>query len=312
MSSDSYGYVHKPNYRQSYRFLRSDFVMDVEMNSYGHRFPEYDPDALVDPDVTRVMFIGDSQTFGHGVNIEEHFSARVEALLSEQPDDYMVINSGVLGWGTFQSTSYAKDNLDRFNPSIIVYTFVGNDPRDDESFLRGAKDLDRGVFYFPGKVFLRHYSQLYRFVYSKLAVIVHNVVMKREVAEASDAGESIRLDRQSGNAISERQWSRTLRAVTDFHAKYLARNPDGILLVQPSAPWNDDIRDHLRSIANGRNLIFVDLYPEAGSIPESERSLSYDDHWSRRMQEISAQKLFEAIRNLEPANDQHSYLHAVK
>jgi len=63
-------------------FTRTDLVMEVKINSMGLREREITPEFF-SPEVYRILAIGDSGTFGFGVNMEERFSTRLEVLLRQ-------------------------------------------------------------------------------------------------------------------------------------------------------------------------------------------------------------------------------------
>jgi hypothetical protein len=61
---ERYGFLMKPNFRQDYRYLDSNFTMIVETNSLGLRDEKYDLEAIY---VGRIFLLGDSFTFGDGL-----------------------------------------------------------------------------------------------------------------------------------------------------------------------------------------------------------------------------------------------------
>ncbi|MCH7564719.1 MAG: SGNH/GDSL hydrolase family protein [Gemmatimonadetes bacterium] len=77
----------------------------------------------------RVLVIGDSFTFGIGVNDDETFSALLQGMLEQSCPtmEVEVINAGVGGW----STSHELEFLERFGLSfeadVVVLGFFGND-----------------------------------------------------------------------------------------------------------------------------------------------------------------------------------------
>ena len=79
----------------------------------------------------RVMFLGDSFTFGWGVNDEETFSRQLETLLndSETSGDvaWECLNLGVSGYNTTQERLLFEENVDRLDPDIVALVFYRND-----------------------------------------------------------------------------------------------------------------------------------------------------------------------------------------
>jgi len=268
--------------------------MEEKINSIGLRERELSARSF-SPHVKRVLAIGDSGTFGFGVNIDERFSNKLEGLLKSAGYDSFVINTGVSGWGTIQEVMHALDHMELFKPDYIILTFVGNDPDNDDKFLMGMKDAEKGLVYFPGKKFIRKHSHLYRTLASYAQPVIYNWLkrrwLKRDNTADRDQGT---FDTESASFISERQWDRTLKIIKNFHSDYLKYNPDGLLIIQSSNPTNPDIRVKLNELSNGNNLLYVDLYTDAQRV--AKRKLPYDGHWSREMHTVSAKRLFDIIQ----------------
>lgn len=312
---DKYGFVNKKNFDGTYHFLNSDFIMEVKINSLGLRGEEYD---LTRSDIKKVLLLGDSFGFGHGINIEDHFATKLEEMLNQTGENFIAINAGVHGWGTLQEVSYAKDHMKLFTPDVVVITFCGNDPRDDLRFKLKMVDLEKGVIQFPGKAFLRRHSHLYRLVFLKYHEMVHNWIINKKtegsnkiirnnLMEKQGVGiykrlerddhveKNIAIDKQSAHIISEEHWNATLGYIRDFHKDFLKFNSNGILLVQATNPLDGNIRKHLNLLSNGKNLIYVDLYNDASLFSPEQLRLPYDDHWSSQMHLISAKNLCQVI-----------------
>ena len=305
-SDPKYGYVLKKNFHQRFRYVGTDVVMDVDINSFGHRYAEYAAAALKNPSVRKILLLGDSFVFGHGINMEDHFAVILEKLLGGIENNNLVINAGVGGWGTLQATSYAHDHFAVFAPDVIVYTFCGNDPSDDLRFQHGLSDNKKGVYYFPGKILLRDNSHLYRWIYSEFHVALHNVILKKRIGDNDKRERAV--DLQSASLISEVEWKLSLERIRKFHQKFLDFNPNGILFIQATSPWHEDTRSHLKQLSNGGNLIYVDLYDATSSLNSQQRRLPHDEHWSERIHDIAAQAIFEALNDAESARNMNSPL----
>src|SRR5687767_13261949 len=203
---ERYGYTLVKNFYGKHRFPGTEFIMEVKINSLGLRDKEYNISDLSDPVVNKVLLLGDSITFGHGVNMEDTFDYKLETLLNRN-GDFIILNSGVGGWGTLQEISYAKDNFSLFNPDIIVLTFCGNDPGDDISFKEGLSNSKEGILgYFPGKDFIRNHSHFYRFLSKKFRILFHNWLLNKKRAQHTQS----EIDVQSASLITEAEWSRSL------------------------------------------------------------------------------------------------------
>src|SRR5262245_2426822 len=292
-SSDKYGYVLKKNFSQAYSFIGHEFTMQVQTNSLGHRYKEYNQASFDNTEYTKVLLLGDSFMFGQGVNMDDHMATQLENLLNKGKNFFSIINAGVGGWGTLQEVAYAKDHFRMFNPDVIVLLFCPNDPDDDDKFLAKMSDYERGLFYFPGKIFLRDHSHLYRFLGTRFQVLLHNITLKEKLQRNLN----LTINEQSGNAITPEQGERTLKFIKEFHSEYLEFKKTGRLLVLSTAPWDKDHSEKLSTLSNGQNLVFVDLYSETVTLPSEKRRLEHDGHWSELMHEIAAKKISETIQS---------------
>lgn len=88
-------------------------VTTVRINQAGFRGDELPP-----PGPNDVVVVGDSQVFGLGVEENETFSARLQALL---PKDAHVINAGVPTYGPPEYDKVLADLLEKRKPKRVVY-----------------------------------------------------------------------------------------------------------------------------------------------------------------------------------------------
>ena len=98
----------------------------VSLNSNGHRDDEMPIEKP--PGERRILVLGDSVTFGWGVDQGEDFPARLEALLRDQPGGpWQVINAGVNGYNSQQEAAFFAAEGIRFKPDIVLLVYVRND-----------------------------------------------------------------------------------------------------------------------------------------------------------------------------------------
>ena len=95
------------------------------MNSQGFREDEI---PFAKPDgVRRIVALGDSFTFGQGVDADERFTD----LLEQEFDRLEVVNLGVCGYGTDQEVRVFEEVGVRYEPDLVLLTvFLGNDLDD--------------------------------------------------------------------------------------------------------------------------------------------------------------------------------------
>lgn len=97
----------------------------AKTNSHGWRDVECDYKRT--PGRARIVALGDSFTFGHGVDYGERFTERLE----DQLADTEVVNMGVCAYGTDQELLAWESEGQRYSPDVVLLTvFLGNDLAD--------------------------------------------------------------------------------------------------------------------------------------------------------------------------------------
>ena len=104
------------------RHQSSEFDVTIRINSHGLRSDrEYALEKS--PGTQRIVVIGDSFLFGHGVDAAE----ALPALLESRLDGSEVINLSVTGYGTDQQLLRLQEQGFRWNPDIVLLgLFEGN------------------------------------------------------------------------------------------------------------------------------------------------------------------------------------------
>lgn len=115
---ERYGYRLRPNARDHQR--EPDYDVMYTVDASGHRVT-----PTPDQPRTTVAFVGDSFTFGDGVEDNQTYSWLLGA---EHWRDVKVINAGVSGWGVTQAYLAIGDLLDtKPAPSVFVYQMIPDD-----------------------------------------------------------------------------------------------------------------------------------------------------------------------------------------
>jgi hypothetical protein len=106
----------RPNFHGRFRML--EFDTTVSTNSWGLR------DREIDFNKPRVLCIGDSFTFGFGVENGETFCARLEELFGGR---YDVVNAGIPGGAPDTYALWLSRWRDKLQPRLIVVNLFQND-----------------------------------------------------------------------------------------------------------------------------------------------------------------------------------------
>jgi lysophospholipase L1-like esterase len=106
----------------------AEFTTRVRIDSLGIRGPEFGPPK---PGVLRVLVLGDSFTFGTGVEEDQAFPARLAADLTRQGVPAEGINAGIGGYGVPDEVAWFEAYGRQLHPDLIVLgIFTGNDLQD--------------------------------------------------------------------------------------------------------------------------------------------------------------------------------------
>jgi lysophospholipase L1-like esterase len=125
------GHEHVPN--RSARLMGAN----VTINSRGLRNPEVA--ARPEPGVRRVLVLGDSMTFGWGVEEHETYPRVLEQMLNASGRRTEVINAGVGNYNTSQEVAWFIQRGLAYEPQEVILGFYINDaeptPRKTEGWL---------------------------------------------------------------------------------------------------------------------------------------------------------------------------------
>lgn len=103
------------------------FALHTRLNSLGCRDPEWT--TRKPTTVRRVAFVGDSFTYGWGIErVEDRFTDLIQArFIAASPAKFEVLNVSKPGWGTGDQIQPIRDMIDLFGVDEIVLCYVPND-----------------------------------------------------------------------------------------------------------------------------------------------------------------------------------------
>ena len=94
----------------------------VKINSKGLRDKEYSYEKPAG--TTRILVLGDSFTWGYGVETDDIFTEQLETMFDGSVD---VINAGVTGYGTDQELLFLEREGIKYSPDVVVVALASND-----------------------------------------------------------------------------------------------------------------------------------------------------------------------------------------
>jgi hypothetical protein len=99
--------------------------VEIRTNALGLRERPIGPKQ---PGRPRILMLGDSVLFGWGVRVEDTCSRQLEDLLRTRDGiDTETINSGVVGYNSYQEMMYLETRGDLIKPDAVVLLYVDND-----------------------------------------------------------------------------------------------------------------------------------------------------------------------------------------
>jgi hypothetical protein len=103
----------------------------IKINNNGLRGKEY---PYIKPrGKTRVILLGDSITFGYGLNKEDTFAYMLQ---EKAPEKIEYINAGTIGYGTDQEYLFYKKEISKYEADFLVVLFSGGDVFDNTTSIR--------------------------------------------------------------------------------------------------------------------------------------------------------------------------------
>ncbi|CAM2058874.1 hypothetical protein DSUL_20375 [Desulfovibrionales bacterium] len=129
--TDGRAFGLKPGYCG--RQVNIEYNVAVRINNFGLRDDRSLATILTAPR-RHILFVGDSFTFGYGVDVQATETARLQMLLTNQGIPATCYSAGYdSGWGPVQFEFYLRKYYDLLQPNIIVLNlFMQNDLHDHE------------------------------------------------------------------------------------------------------------------------------------------------------------------------------------
>jgi len=147
-------FILKPNYSSPFDGAVVKIpATTVRINSDGFR-EDKDYPVSKPKDVKRIVIMGDSYTFGWGVEIEDSWPKVFERMLNENSDKvrYEVLNFGVPGYNIAHEVELYLTKAKKYDPDYVIFASLSNDlinftqdKKESESFIKNNSNLDSAM-----------------------------------------------------------------------------------------------------------------------------------------------------------------------
>lgn len=264
------------------------FTIGISQNARGFRDAER---AVEKPSgVTRVLCVGDSYTWGWGVEQDAIYTAALERRYAEAGSAVEVLNAGVGGYSTDQLLLYLWDEGFSYSPDFVVYQAAWNDVRDNPRTLveaiyaKPAFELgDDGALVLQGFPVppLGATAMLKYFVsrHSRLAYFLKHRLHLARFAQTAD--ETPVPDPRPADGRDEVDYPFRLfcRLAAEMDAECRARGAGFVTLIDFEVSRAE--REHWERFYGHVNVRFVNAYLTArGEAAGTPAHIPHDGHWT--------------------------------
>jgi lysophospholipase L1-like esterase len=241
----------------------------VKINGKGLRGPELDYKKPAG--VTRILYLGDSVTFGFKLpGYRQTFPYIIEELLEDKSGiEVETINTGVDGYSTMQEYIYLSTEGIKYNPDLVILSFVFNDVAENLSFLNPDQAAEQSYQLSTSRVSDSPIDRLLR--KSAIFYAAKEIKTRRTLERYLPWGADEIIDAKSlvnypHRPNIKKAWKITLRNVSKIFNFCRDREIPVILVIFPSAFQLDDkIRetpqDILIQAATDNRIPVIDLLP---------------------------------------------------
>lgn len=288
-----------------------------EINSAGFRDSRDLP--AKDDDGYRIVAIGDSFTFGMGVDLEDSYPKQLETILASENIPAEVINAGIIGHNMWQHIEVLKNKVLPYRPDLIILGIFEDDLHESERPLRATVDGYQGNNPFSGKFaelhtnrfylqnFLANVETLYEYKYrgyNRGTSYVRNIAKRKKLWGPENPTD---FNYRIMTGKFEKQRYVEFAAVLGEFASAAREAGSEVLVVmipdsvQLNEPDMQVVNRYVAAAASDHGLPFVDVTPflEAQDDPGSLYLFPYDAHNSEKGQRLIAEAISARILALD-------------
>ena len=291
-------YDFDPEMGHALRPGQTAFTHDHPMrtNSLGLRDREITPQPAAG--TLRVLALGDSQTFGAGLDQSDTWPKQLERMLDSAEHRWEVLNAGIPGTDTWQHEILLRRLLDTLHPHAVVLALYVNDvvPRHD------PRNVDAsGLSNTSSKrlAYLLKRSSVVTWTYYRLFLPWH----ARGFTRGSTAEDTVLAG--PNDDLAERAWSQVEHSFAVMKQLCDAR---GVMMLVAVLPRRDQVsgnqpgrayNERARAVAKAHGIETLDLLPDLSAayrVKGNALFIPWDGHNSAEANRVIAARLALRLR----------------
>ncbi len=270
------------------------FSVTINVNSFVFRDYEYNKE--IGNDTVRLIFLGDSMTFGWGVELNETFVKKLEKKLNEEnkTKHYELLNFGTAGYGSINQYAQFKKYGYEYNPNfaILVYDFHDGEENLNQFLieennntifikpenLTNSMKFKNSLHELPGYAFLSEHSHSFSILRN---LLIHSLDNKKAELKSNSQTNNLTFIKTLLAQFNKELSDKKIRLIVVF----LPRDPD---------------TKQIANFLDEQNISNVDLESDFAGINTSE--LFYpmpDSHLTIKGHELVEKSLYTELRKLE-------------
>ena len=304
------GWVSKPNAEGIYG-MTEEYTTCVKINSKGLRDREYDYKKL--GGIKRIVVLGDSMTWGVGVEEKEIFT---EVLEDNFLKNIQVINMGAACYGNDQELLFLREEGVKYSPDLVIVAFNVNDLVNNMHYIQSFQYKPMFVLDAENKLiltnvpvpqksflsfgmFLYTHSHTFNFLFERLQSrgildrLIKKVFSKKD---ASTTNVSYITERQNG-------YNLTKAILKEIDTVAEANNAKTMIVIIPSRTQvknkncDPEINGVLVDFGKESNIPVLDLLPEFRNHAENGEQIyfEFDCHWNANGHKLTAELIYDKL-----------------
>lgn len=270
----------------NYRMIPNNswILNNIRFRTNAHGWRDTDHAYPKPANTYRIVVLGDSITFGYGVNLAETYPKQLEQQLNQQPSlptRYEVISIAMGGLGTEQEAYLLEREGLKYDPDLVIVGYCSNDPVPGDLIAAQRTSQSRPLLvrsYYRVKEFAAR-SSFIHYLYKSAQKISWQigVLVGREEIDAE-----VRDDVYSRTHADPQSWGSVMRGFEKFRQLSAQHQLPVMLVIFPllhhlqDYPWSA-LHQQIAAAASQNKITVIDLLPRYRQYPQSKLQVDNGD-----------------------------------